>query len=545
MSNLDRSEYVQLAPTLAPVNHCTDNASGVFTKHAVVNHESGIATVSICVLSSTLLTEERQNTEFCARKSYLHEQFLCGSRVYDPFLEYINVTSDYIEPHIWQAQFYALTKELPGCLLRVYQRLRVDCSEDFGNWRIQTEHPPQKRDEEAKPQNVPFPSQPVKGIFKSPHLNRFPEEPIIMIFGIIPQELHRQLLDLKNYQSRTNGVEELKSILVEFDLKPVPSDSIVDFISFLRTLLDDCNFKVLYGTLQVINLLIEKLDCNVEKYLKQIVSTTLKTLGDTHTISRNEYMNVFRQLMRIVGPQKVLDLVMGYLKHKNSRVREDIINIITAAMLTHPRKDFNIPTLCFEVAPCLADRKKRVRHAALELFALFDYCLDTGKKQPLMRAVDKVELSGDVEGLMAAVQARRARHVLPRLSSEGTVEYALVVPKPGQRPTSQFGSGADLEWIQCGGRVDSARSNRSEPGTDSRLYGYGSLGSLTDNIPLHRRILSAGKNKLPWERSRLPATGKPLPARPTNSHSCEQFLQQHPARLPATAPPHNIGSSEG
>ncbi|XP_064185374.1 TOG array regulator of axonemal microtubules protein 1 [Anguilla rostrata] len=524
MSNLDRSEYVQLAPTLVPVKHCTDNAFGFFTKHAVVNHESGITTLSIGVLLSTLLTEESQNTEFCARKSSLHEEFIWNRKDYDPLLEYIK--PDSIDPHFWKEQFYSLTKELAGCLLKIYLRLEKDCSEVFVLWGIQTENLSPKRDEEAKPQNVPFPSQPGTGIFKSTHLNRFPKEPTIMIFGIIPQELHKQLLDLKNYQSRTNGVEELKNILAEFDLKPVPSDSIVDFISFLRTLLDDCNFKVLYGTLQVINLLIEKLDSNVEKYLKQIVSTTLKTLGDTHTISRNEYMNVFRQLMRIVGPQKVLDLVMGQLKNKNSRVREDIINIITAAMLTHPRKDFNIPSLCFEVAPCLADRKKRVRHAALELFAVFDYCLDTGKKQPLMRAVDKVELSGDVEGLMAAVQARRARHVLPRLSSEGMVEYALVIPKPGQRPSSQFGSGADLEWIQCGGRVDSARSSRTDPGSDSRLYGYGSLGSLTDNIPLHRRILSAGKNKLPWERSRLPATGKPLPARPTNSHSCEQISSE-------------------
>ncbi|KAJ8290502.1 hypothetical protein GJAV_G00013710 [Gymnothorax javanicus] len=436
------SEYVQPAPTLAPVNQCSDNAVEVFTQHAVVNRDSVITTSGIC-------------------------------------------------------------------------KICVDC-------RIKSEHPSHSsRDEEAESQGVHFPLWPGKGIFKSLRLNTFTEP--TMIFGIIPQELHRQLLDLKNYQNRTSGVEELKNIVAEFDLKPLPSDSIVDFIGFLRTLLDDCNFKVLYGTLQVINVLIEKLDSNVEKYLKQIVSATLKTLGDTHTISRNEYMNVFRQLMRILGPQKILDLLTGHLKHRNSRVREDVLNIIIAAMLTHPRKDFNVPSLCFEVAPCLADRKKRVRHAALELFAVFDYCLDTGKKQPLMRAVDKVELSCDVEGLMAAVQARRARHVLPRLSSEGLVEYALVIPKPGQRPLSQFGSGADLEWIQGGGRVDSARSNRTDPGSETRLYGYGSLGSLTDNIPLHRRILSAGKNKLPWERSRLPATGKSLPAWPTNSQSCEQI----------------------
>ncbi len=112
-----------------------------------------------------------------------------------------------------------------------------------------------------------------------------------------------------------------------------------------------------------------------------------------------------------------------------------------------------------------------------------------GKKQPLTKAVDRVELAGDVEGLMAAVQARRARHILPRLSADGSVEYALVLPKPGQRRTPQLGSGADLDWVLNGGRVHSSRSDVD----------------LTDNAPQQRRMVSAGKgrNKLPWERSAL------------------------------------------
>lgn len=323
-----------------------------------------------------------------------------------------------------------------------------------------------------------------------------------MIPGLITQELHEKLLDLKNYQNRTNGVEELKHILTDVDIKSVPSASIEEFIHFLPRLLEDSNFKVLYGTLQVLNLLIQKLDTGVDRYFKHIVLVVLKSLGDTRTVTRNEYLNVFRELMKTVAPQQVLDLIIGNLKHKNSRVREDVLNVIMAAMLTHPRKDFNIPKLCFEVAPYLADSKRKVRHAALELFAVFDHCLETGKKQPLMKAVDMVELNEDAEGLMAAVQARRARHVLPQVTSEGVVEYGLAVPKPGQRCSQQYGSGADLDWVINGGRISSARTHRTEPDSD-RLYGYGSLGSLTDDLPLQRRIVSAGKakNKLPWEMS--------------------------------------------
>ena len=115
-----------------------------------------------------------------------------------------------------------------------------------------------------------------------------------MILGLISQELHEQLLDLKNYQSRTNGVEELKHILTELDLRTVPSDSIEEFIRFLCRLLDDSNFKVLYGTLQVINVLIHKLDSNVVQYFRQIALVAVQALGDTRTVTRTEYMNLFR-----------------------------------------------------------------------------------------------------------------------------------------------------------------------------------------------------------------------------------------------------------
>ncbi|KAM6912549.1 TOG array regulator of axonemal microtubules protein 1 [Xenentodon cancila] len=348
-----------------------------------------------------------------------------------------------------------------------------------------------------------------------------------MIPGLISQELHEQLLDLKNYQSRTNGVEELKQILAEVDVKSIPSGSVEEFINFLPRLLDDSNFKVLYGTLQVLNLLIQKLETRVDKYFKHIILVALKALGDTRTVTRIEYLNVFQQLMKTVAPHQILDLVIGNLKHKNSRVREDVLNIIMAAMLTHPRKDFNIPKLCFEVAPYLADSKRKVRHAALELFAVFDYCLDTGKKQPLMKAVDMVELNEDAEGLMAAVQARRARRVLPKLSSEGVVEYGLVVPKSGQWCLGQYASGADLDWVMNGGRVSSAKSYRTEPDSE-RLYGYGSLGSLTDDLPLQRRIVSAGKgkNKLPWEISSFSTENEQQQCTSPNGKCSEQVASE-------------------
>ncbi|XP_028306250.1 TOG array regulator of axonemal microtubules protein 1-like isoform X2 [Gouania willdenowi] len=346
----------------------------------------------------------------------------------------------------------------------------------------------------------------------------------MMIPALISHEMHQQLLDRKNCWNRTYGVEKLKRVLSEVDIKSVPCESIEEFIYFLPGLLEDSNFKVMFSTLQVLNLLVQKLDTCANRYFERIILVALKALGDPRTITRNEYLNVFRQLMKTVPPQSVLDLVIGYLKHKNPRVREDVLNVIMVAILSHPEIEFDIPKLCSEVAPCLVDNKRKVRHFAFELFALFDHCLGSGRKLPFINAVEKVEKNEDAEGLMAAVEARRVRHALPKLSSDGTLEYGLVLVIPRQRGSLYFASEDDMDWVMDGPRVSSARSHRSKPDSE-RLHGYGSLGSLTDDLPPQRRIASAGKgkNKLPSEKSSLSSTeNEPQPSNTPSGKNSQQ-----------------------
>ncbi|XP_028297314.1 TOG array regulator of axonemal microtubules protein 1-like [Gouania willdenowi] len=343
-----------------------------------------------------------------------------------------------------------------------------------------------------------------------------------MIPALISHELHQQLLDQKSDQSRRYGVEKLKHVLSEVDIKSVPSESIEEFINFLPRLLDDSNFQVMFSTLQVLNLLVLKLDMCANKYFEHIILVALKALGDARTITRNEYLSVFHQLMKTVPPQRVLDLVIGNLRHEKPWVREDILNVIMGAILSHPQTEFDILKLCSEVVNCLVDNRRKVRHFAFELFALFDHCLGSGHKLPLTNAVEMVETNENAEGLKAAVEARLARHALPKLSSNGTLEYGLVLPR--QRGSLYFASEADMDWVMDGPRVSSARSHWTKPDGD-RLHGYGSLGSLTDDLPPQRRIASAGKgkNKLPMEKSSLSSIeNEPQPSNTPNGKCSQQ-----------------------
>lgn len=333
-------------------------------------------------------------------------------------------------------------------------------------------------------------------------------------WGVIPQELQSRLLDLKDYKSRTHAIEELKYLIQRCDFSSVSHSDVVGFISFLCTLLDDSNFTVVLVTLDVLNCFVVNLGQGVKQFLKPVIASTVKLLGDGKITVKQEYMKIYMRLMKVVGPYKVLTVLLENLKHKNSRVREEVVNICIVSLLTYPSEDFNLPFLACEIAPCLIDSKRRVRHAALEAFAVLAASMGPGKSS-LLKAVDEVELQENGEGLMNAVQARLARKTLPRISPQGLVEYALPFPSSAHIRGTHHLPGADTDWLLTGNRVQSGHYQTSD---------HNGRGVIPHIDPVGRRMLSAGKgkNKFPWENPG-PGVTDVFPG----THNIDQVLFSH------------------
>lgn len=175
-------------------------------------------------------------------------------------------------------------------------------------------------------------------------------------------------------------------------------------------------------------------------------------------------------------------------------MREETLNVFIAALLTFPSNKFDLPQVTSYIAPALMDTKSRVRHAALEAFAVINQVLGPSNLQPLVSVVDKIELQVGGEGVMAAVQARFARRQLPKLNPDGLVAYAISLHSIGSAKVNANLSprGADVEWILAAGLAsDCPLSARSTPGVND---------SAANNTRHH---LSAGKNRLPWEINKL------------------------------------------
>ena len=261
------------------------------------------------------------------------------------------------------------------------------------------------------------------------------------------------------------------------------------FLGILKELLNDSNFKVNLSCLQLIGAIIDKLGASIEPVVQHLVNVLGSKMGDNKSVMKQTNMLVFKKLMQHVSPWRVLGFLKENIKHRNSRVREETLNVTIASLLTFPSNKFDLPQLTSDVAPALIDPKSRVRHAALEAFAVISQVM-ASNLQPLVSTVNNLELYMGGDGVMAAVQARFARRQLPKLNSDGLVEYAVPLPSSGSAKVNATLSprGADVEWILAGGvSSDCPTSARSTPG-------------LNDSSP--RRHLSAGKSRLPWENGK-------------------------------------------
>eukprot|EP00794_Sanderia_malayensis_P020059 gene20059-22028_t len=293
-------------------------------------------------------------------------------------------------------------------------------------------------------------------------------------YGFIPSSTMAELED-SSWKTRARGIEELKFIIEGIKDRSAISN-IGDFLEMITRFVHDHNFKILLTSLQILCNVLEIIGEEIRPHLELMLAVVQNKLGDSKTIVKQLNVQIALKLMKFAKPWLVINAMIPIIKHRNSKVREDVVNIITAALLTFPSSDFKLGTLPGFISNLLLDPKRRVRQAVLECFAVISQALGPGRMQPLVSAVDMVELSTDGEGVMEAVQARLARRRLPKLTTDCTLEYSMPISSI-TRMTLPLSP--DVSWILYS----------SVNGEPVKVSGDGSP----------KRYCSAGKKRLPWE----------------------------------------------
>ena len=178
-----------------------------------------------------------------------------------------------------------------------------------------------------------------------------------------------------------------------------------DFIkTFTRSIFESTSYKVILYALDIISAIVERLKLSTISSFRSLTALLIRHLGDTRVLVREHNIRTVYRLMYYVPPQLVLDNLLEQKYHRNPKVREEIMNRVTAAILKFPRNEFNLDRLCGEVAPMLVDHKRIVRLAALESIAVLAHALGPLNVDTIFSAIKAVESSSESYGLMMAVQ---------------------------------------------------------------------------------------------------------------------------------------------
>lgn len=181
---------------------------------------------------------------------------------------------------------------------------------------------------------------------------------------------------------------------------------------------------------------------NLEDRVSQIISGACRQGGGGANL-------IGKALMQRLPTAAIVHKLLSddFLNAKNSKSRENALNMVIFALQTFPSTYFDVGLCVEQTAKAALDKKKRVRQAALDVLAVLG---QIGSPKTVIEKVSHIALGRKEEvPFIAAVKARLARKVLPTVGADGEVQYALKIPSPySLEPIAMFGS--DVEWI-CSG----------------------------------------------------------------------------------------------
>lgn len=227
-----------------------------------------------------------------------------------------------------------------------------------------------------------------------------------LCYGIFPKLLVRRA-ESESLPERLDALSQMVMMVQESPQTQVHilSQHFGDFLrNFISDLIESNSYKITLYAYDLLESSIERLKMSAIDSLNLITSLLLKRLGDSRVVVREYNIKVLYRIMFSLPPQMILDSLLEHKFHRNPKVREEILNRISAGVMMFPRSEFNLPRLINHVSPLLLDSKRCVRIAALETISVLGQSLGPSNIDILYRAVRSLELTRAAPGLFNAVQ---------------------------------------------------------------------------------------------------------------------------------------------
>ena len=222
------------------------------------------------------------------------------------------------------------------------------------------------------------------------------------IYGIFPLKTVNELLEDKDWQTRSNAIEELEKLTEDIENKS--SDflpHLSDFLKLMTRLLMDSNFKICLTTLNILSRLLVFRELRMKPHAELLYPKLLEKLGDSKIAIRQACARILKELVdRNPGTNWFESLVLG-LESPNQHIREESLNLLSFFIGKSQLEPEFCMKLLIIVLRFLEDMKLKVKLAALETLAALSQRIDKEVFQSILR--ENLTEEG-VEMVLAKVQ---------------------------------------------------------------------------------------------------------------------------------------------
>ncbi|KAJ3038830.1 hypothetical protein HK097_003030, partial [Rhizophlyctis rosea] len=333
-------------------------------------------------------------------------------------------------------------------------------------------------------------------------------------FGFAPESTIRELRNNTDWKARGTAIESLHRSVTNITDISILLPHLRPFIDFLSTLLQDHNFTITLTTLHIMRETIAKIGPGIKPYLSTITTSLVSKFADNKIIIRQTTTKIIIQLMYITTPKPIISLCLHHLSHDSQRVREEVVNIVTTALLTFPEFDWELPLLVADLLTALRDSRAKVKYVTVEAYSVIAQMISPER---LLRMLKEYGVEDET---LQMLRIRFNDPLVPTLNPEGLVEHLISrsntsTPRPPSsvpvEGTLGPGQGHGMVGVGLvGGMVAMGSPDRSmsKSAPNARVNGAGEGGAEGEaDGGIRRFSASTAKpgilrtTKLPWEKT--------------------------------------------
>ncbi|XP_033187261.1 CLIP-associating protein 1-A isoform X4 [Bombus vosnesenskii] len=153
--------------------------------------------------------------------------------------------------------------------------------------------------------------------------------------------------------------------------KSIECQDIGQFIDNIIPWLSNGNPKVVQNGLEILTFLADRMGHDFKPYISTIIQPTIDRLGDSKDATREKAQLVLLKIMEkgCMSPQQLLDRLRPAFSHKNAKLREEALILLTTTLNEHGADEMILSGVIPSIVKLLSDPSEKVRETALNTLA--------------------------------------------------------------------------------------------------------------------------------------------------------------------------------